>query len=130
MSLLLHFYEAEFRRIFRLAEALYRRMAAAGYSEEAQYATLFGHRMRYRFVTNLREAYHLIELRTSPQGHPGYRRICQQMFRLLKQVYPRLGRGMKFVNQGEDEALTRLAAERATAFKLQQLGAAPLEVEE
>lgn len=122
--------EAEFRRIFLLAEALYRRMMAAGYSEEAQYATLFGHRMRYRFVTNLREAYHLIELRTSPQGHPGYRRICQQMFRLLKQVYPRLGRGMKFVNQGEDEALTRLAAERATAFKLQQLGAAPLEVEE
>ncbi len=122
--------EAEFRRIFRLSEGLYRRMMAADYTEEAQYATLFGHRMRYRFVTNLREAYHIIELRTSPQGHPGYRRICQQMFRLLKQVYPRLGGGMNFVNQGEDEALTRLAAERATAFKLQQLGATPIEEEE
>jgi hypothetical protein len=28
---------------------------------------------------------------------------------------------MKFVNKGEDEALTRLAAEKYTQFKLQQL---------
>jgi hypothetical protein len=32
---------------------------------------------------NAREAMHLIELRTTPQGHPVYRRVCQQMHRLI-----------------------------------------------
>ena len=26
---------------------------------------------------------HLIELRTAPQGHPAYRRVCQQMHTLI-----------------------------------------------
>ena len=30
---------------------------------------------------NAREAMHVIELRTAPQGHPAYRRVCQQMHR-------------------------------------------------
>ena len=30
---------------------------------------------------NLREAVHMIELRTMPQGHPDYRFICQEMWR-------------------------------------------------
>ena len=32
---------------------------------------------------NAREAMHLLELRTSPQGHPAYRRVCQEMHRLI-----------------------------------------------
>ena len=32
---------------------------------------------------NAREAMHVIELRTAPQGHPAYRRICQPMHRLI-----------------------------------------------
>lgn len=112
--------EKEFRRIFRLSENLYRKMVAAGHSEDAQYATLFGHRMRYRFVVDLKEFYHLIELRTTPQGHPGYRKICQAMFRQVRSIYPSLAMGMRFVNQGEDPELTRLAEARANEFKLMQ----------
>jgi thymidylate synthase ThyX len=40
-------------------------------------------RIRYIMQFNAREAMHLLELRTSPQGHPEYRQVCQQMYRLI-----------------------------------------------
>jgi thymidylate synthase ThyX len=114
-------FETEFRECFAISEKLWRAMMDAGLEEEAQYATLFGHKLRYHFIMNAREAFHLLELRTSPQGHPGYRKICQEMHRLLSEVHPRLGAAMKFVNQSGDPALTRLEAERATQLKLKLL---------
>jgi thymidylate synthase ThyX len=114
-------FEKQFRECFAISEKLWSAMIAAGFEEEAQYATLFGHKLRYRFIINAREAFHLLELRTSPQGHPGYRKICQEMHRLLSEVHPRLGAAMKFVNQSGDPALTRLEAERATQLKLRLL---------
>ena len=41
-----------------------------------------GHRVRYLMRMNAREAMHLIELRSSPQGHPSYRRVAQEMHAL------------------------------------------------
>ncbi len=114
-------FEKQFRECFSISEKLWGAMIAAGFEEEAQYATLFGHKLRYRFIINAREAFHLLELRTSPQGHPGYRKICQEMHRLLSEIHPRLGAAMKFVNQSGDPALTRLEAERATQLKLKLL---------
>ena len=96
-------------------------LRAAGLEEESQYATLLGHKLRYRFIINAREAFHLLELRTSPQGHPGYRKICQEMHRLLAEIHPRLGRAMQFVNRSGDPPLTRMDAERATQIKLKKL---------
>ncbi len=114
-------FEAQFRECFAISEKLWDTLRAAGFGEESQYATLLGHKLRYRFIINAREAFHLLELRTSPQGHPGYRKICQEMHRLLAEVHPRLGKAMKFVNQGGDPPLTRLEAERATQIKLRKL---------
>lgn len=91
------------------------------YPLEAQYATLFGHKMRWKVTYNAREAFHLHELRTTPQGHPGYRKLVLKMHEKLAEVHPLLAEAMKFVNQDEDAELTRLAAERYTQFKLQQL---------
>lgn len=110
-----------FETCFDISLELYSELQSAGYQLEAQYATLLGHRMRWKLTFNAREAYHFIELRTSPQGHPGYRKLSQQMYEKLCEVHPLLGRGMKFVNQGEDEELTRLAAEKYTQFKLNQM---------
>lgn len=110
-----------FEACFDLSLQLYSDLQTAGYDLEAQYATLLGHRMRWKVTYNAREAFHFHELRTSPQGHPGYRKLVQQMHAKLCEVHPMLGEAMKFVNQGEDEALTRLAAERYTQYKLQQL---------
>ena len=47
------------------------------------YVVPMAYRVRYCLQMNAREAMHVIELRTAPQGHPSYRRVCQQMHRLI-----------------------------------------------
>jgi thymidylate synthase ThyX len=111
----------QFEACFDLSLELHSQLQAAGYEVEAQYATLLGHRMRWKIMYNAREAFHFHELRTSPQGHPGYRKLVQQMHEKVAEVHPILAAAMQFVNKGEDPALTRLAAERYTQFKLNQL---------
>ena len=110
-----------FEKCFDLATALYSKLQADGFVYEAQYATLLGHRMRWTVTYNAREAFHLHELRTSPQGHPEYRKLMQKMHEELAQKHPMLAEAMQFVNQDEDPELTRLAAERATQYKLEKL---------
>lgn len=113
----------QFEACFDLSLKLYSLLQAAGFTNEAQYATLFGHRMRWKVTYNAREAIHFHELRTSPQGHPGYRKLVQQMHAKLAEVHPMIAESMKFVGLDEDPELTRLAAERYTQYKLQQLDA-------
>jgi thymidylate synthase ThyX len=110
-----------FEQCFDLSNELYSYLQEKGYELEAQYATLLGHRMRWKMTMNAREAFHLIELRTAPQGHPGYRQLAKQMHEKIAEVHPLLAGAMKFVNKDEDPELTRLAAERYTQFKLDQL---------
>jgi thymidylate synthase ThyX len=50
---------------------------------QASYAVAMAYRVRYAMQFNAREAMHMIELRTQPSGHPNYRRIAQQMYRLI-----------------------------------------------
>ena len=106
---------------FKTSLDLYSAMQKAGYELEAQYATLLGHKMRWKVTYNSREAFHLHELRTAPQGHPGYRKLVRQMHDKLAEVHPLMAEAMRFVNQGEDPELTRLAGERYTQFKLDQI---------
>jgi thymidylate synthase ThyX len=113
--------EEDYDKCFQLSGKLYNRMKSEGYDYEAQYATLLGHKMRWKLTVNAREAFHLLELRTSPQGHPGYRKLCKQMYDEIAQVHPVIASHMTFINQSEDPELTRLAAERATAYKLKTL---------
>jgi dTMP kinase len=111
----------QFEQCFDLSLQLYSSLQKEGYALEAQYATLFGHKMRWKVTYNAREAFHLHELRTTPQGHPGYRKLVLQMHEKLAEAHPLLAEAMTFVNQDENPELTRLAAERYTQFKLQQL---------
>ena len=111
----------QYEACFGISLKLYSLLQQTGYQLEAQYATLLGHKMRWKVTYNAREAFHLHELRTSPQGHPGYRKLVLQMHEKLATVHPLMAAAMHFVNSGEDEALTRLAAERYTQYKLQQL---------
>ena len=53
------------------------------FPEQASYAVSMAYRMRYTMQFNAREAIHLLELRSSPQGHPAYRRIAIEMHRLI-----------------------------------------------
>lgn len=110
-----------FESCFDISLELYSQLQAAGYTESSQYATLLGHRMRWKVTYNAREAFHLHELRTGPQGHPGYRKLVNEMHQKLAEVHPLLAESMRFVNKDEDPALTRLAAERYAQFKLANL---------
>ncbi len=111
----------DYERCFELSLELYSQLQRAGYTLEAQYATLLGHRVRWKITYNAREAFHLHELRTSPQGHPNYRKLMLDIHQRLAEVHPLLAEQMKFVNKDEDPELTRLAAERYTQFKLARL---------
>jgi thymidylate kinase/thymidylate synthase ThyX len=106
---------------FDLSLELFSSMQKVGFGLEAQYATLMGHKMRWKVTYNAREAFHLHELRTSPQGHPGYRKLVNAMHEKVLNIHPMIGEAMKFVNKGEDPELTRLAAEKYTQYKLKVL---------
>ena len=56
---------------------------------------------------------HVIELRTAPQGHPAYRRVCQQMHRLIadRAGHHAVAAAMTFADHSEVE-LERLKSER------------------
>ena len=96
-----------------IAEHAYRTVAK-DLPQQAQYLVTLGHRLRYLITVNAREALHMIELRTAPQGHPSYRRICQEMHRLIDEVagHHHVARAMRFLNS-DDVHLGRYAAEAA-----------------
>jgi thymidylate synthase ThyX len=87
----------------------------------AQYIVPLAYRVRWYFRVNLREIYHLCELRTTPQGHPDYRRVAQEMFRLVGEVHPRLAKYAKFVDMGPGDELERRGSERRLDEKLSAL---------
>jgi thymidylate synthase ThyX len=84
------------------------------FPEQAQYAVALAFRIRYVMQMNAREAMHLIELRSSPQGHPNYRRVAQEMARLVRDVagHEKIADAMKYVDFSDTD-LERLEAERA-----------------
>ncbi|HUF96875.1 MAG TPA: FAD-dependent thymidylate synthase [Ilumatobacter sp.] len=55
----------------------------APFPEQASYAVSMAYRMRYMMQFNAREAMHMLELRSAPQGHPSYRRVALEMHRLI-----------------------------------------------
>ena len=65
---------------------------------------------------NLREACHLIELRTVPQGHVDYRRVAQQMFKEINRIHPNLSKIIKFVDLKEYD-LERFESEKRSEEK-------------
>lgn len=108
----------------RMADLHSRLLSACG-SGVAQYAVPFAHRLRYVMQMNAREAFHLIELRTTPQGHPDYRRVCQEMHRLIrdKAGHKLIAEAMTYVDYSSTE-LERLEAERRSASKWADKGGA------
>src|SRR5207249_4888720 len=84
----------------------------------AQYAVPFAYRLRWYFQANLREVFHLCELRTTPQGHPDYRHVAQEMFRRVQEVHPRLAAYARFVDLSAGDELERRASERRIDEKL------------
>lgn len=95
------------------------------FSDQASYAVALAYQMRYSIQMNAREAMHLIELRSGPQGHPSYRLIAQQMHRAISEVagHQAVADAMSFVDY-TDVDLGRLEAEKRIERRLAPKGAA------
>jgi len=111
----------EWTRVMDASADLYEGMRDAGLEAAAPYAVAMAYRVRFYMEMNAREAMHTIELRTAPQGHPAYRRVCQQMHRLIDERagHRAIAAAMQFVDHSEVE-LERLKAERELERKRQR----------
>ncbi len=88
----------KFETCFDLSLRLHSLLQEAGYTAEAQYATLFGHRQRIKLTYNAREAFRIHEIATHPHEHPEYQKLLMQMHERISEVHPIIGEAMKFVN--------------------------------
>ncbi len=109
---------ADWRRVMDDSAALHERIAGRYSTAVAQYAVSMAYHIRYCLRLNAREAMHVIELRTSPQGHPSYRRICQRMHQLIADGagHAAIAAAMAFADHS-DADIGRLQAERASEKK-------------
>ena len=108
----------DWRRVMERSAALHQSLLACGLDDAAPYAVAMAYRVRFYMDMNAREAMHVIELRTAPQGHPSYRRVCQMMHRAIADVagHRAIADAMQFADHSEVE-LERLQAERALESK-------------
>jgi thymidylate synthase ThyX len=97
---------------------LHEKLVAAALNQVAPYAVSMAYRVRFYMEMNAREAMHVIELRSAPQGHPAYRRVCQQMHTLISEVagHKAIADAMTFADHSVVE-LERLGSERALEKK-------------
>jgi thymidylate synthase ThyX len=109
---------ADWRAVMEQSADLYEQLTARGLREVAPYAVVMAYRVRFYMDMNAREAMHVIELRTSPQGHPSYRRVCQLMHRAIADTagHRAIAAAMQFVDHSEVE-LERLQSERSMEKK-------------
>ena len=89
------------------------------FPEQAGYTVALAYRIRFVMQMNAREAMHLIELRSSTQGHPAYRYVAQEMHRLIETVagHGAIAGMMSFANRSSEPELERLASERRAATR-------------
>jgi hypothetical protein len=105
----------DWRRVMDASAALHDALVGADLALVAPYAVCMAYRIRFYMEMNAREAMHLLELRTAPQGHPAYRRVCQTMHRLIAEQagHRAIAETMRYVDHSA-VALERLEAERRT----------------
>ena len=106
--------EGRFAAAMRASAELYGALRER-FPAQAPYAVALAHRVRFAITLNARELMHLAELRSSPQGHPAYRAVAQEMHRLVAEQagHRALAAAMRHVVH-DDAPLGRLAAEQRT----------------
>lgn len=109
----------DYQKALESAAAAYKAIAPE-FPQAAQYLVPFAYKIRWKIKLNLREAYHLLELRSARQGHPSYRLVAQEMYQQIKQVHPLITSGMQFVDMNNYD-LERLTAEQRLDRKIAEL---------
>jgi thymidylate synthase ThyX len=105
---------ADWRAVMDRSAALHDQLVREGFDAVAPYAVVMAYRVRFYMDMNAREAMHVIELRTAPQGHPSYRRVCQAMHRAIDATagHHAIAAAMQFADHSQVE-LERLQSERS-----------------
>ncbi len=111
--------ESDYREAMDRAKVTYEKIAA-DLPEEAQYIVPMGYNIHWYFHVNLRALQWLCELRSSPAGHPMYRRVAQEMAKQVSKTIPQLERFFKFVDY-EGYELGRMGQEIRTVEKKAKL---------
>jgi hypothetical protein len=108
---------AEFEHAMERSSDLYEAIREES-PDDASYAVALAYRIRFAMQMNAREAMHLLELRTTPQGHPAYRVVGQEMHRLIREDagHPAIAAAMTHVDHATYD-LERLESERAAALR-------------
>ena len=88
-------------------------------AELAQYAVPLGYRMRFYQWQNFRQLFWETELRTVSQGHPDYRFIEQEKYRLVREQFPLIASFM--LVDTNDYAIARRGTEEQIAAKEKRL---------
>ncbi len=111
-------FHQEWHRVMRDSADIWEMVAGAAGEGVAQYAVTMAYRIRFVIQMNAREAIHMIELRSSPQGHPTYRRVAHAMHDLIakKAGHRAIAAAMSYVDHS-DVDLERLEAERTADAK-------------
>lgn len=107
-------HEATWNEAMERSSEMYERIRRRHGADVAQYVVPFAANIRFVMEMNARQAYHLIELRSQPAGHPAYRKVAHEMHRLIRDQagHSAIAGGMTFVDF-TDVDLERLEAERA-----------------
>lgn len=106
-----------FREAMDLSQGLWSRIEP-DLPKQAQYAVCMAYRIRFVMQLNARAAMHLIELRSSPQGHPAYRAVAHEMHRQIAEIagHRAVADAMRYVDFDAVD-LERLEAERRAERK-------------
>jgi len=110
--------DADWKHVMGTCAEVHDALVASGLPQVAQYVVPMAYRVRFIMDMNAREAMHVIELRTAPQGHPAYRRVCQQMHTLISERagHHAIAAAMKYADHSVVE-LERLQEERRLEAK-------------
>jgi thymidylate synthase ThyX len=114
--------EREYRAIQEACAGLYADLREP-FAHEAAYAVTLAHRIRFTMAMNAREAMHLIELRSQPQGHESYRAVAQRMHAAIRDEagHRAIADAMIFVDHSTPAA-GRLEAERRSERRRAEIG--------
>ena len=93
-------FESKVRECVKRTDLLFDRIVKSS-NLLAQYTVMHGHYVRWLIGMNDREAMHMLELRTTPQGHSQYRKVAQIMHKLISERSEWRGKMMKFVNYND-----------------------------
>jgi thymidylate synthase ThyX len=107
-----------FQEALNRADHLFRKIEPLD-SELAQYVVPLAYRMRFYQWQNFRQLFWETELRTVSQGHPDYRFIEQEKYRLVKEKFPLIASFM--LVDTNDYAIARRGTEEQIVAKEKRL---------